>query len=170
MPAGFEEYICDGAFFKAQVPSVWRKTENITAGRQEKEYGADFTGPSNKDGAYARISLLYYGPDHGRMTLEKYLQLNSEPDPLLPVAGEEFGEVKDVKLAGRAAKTFDRKTFDFLPPYAVEQKKIPVYERRVVFPAGKGGFYVLAFHAPADISRELWPVFEKVLDGFSPAK
>lgn len=169
MQPGFKEYTCDGAFFKAQLPSAWQKTENVTTGRQAREYGADFTGPSNQDGAYTRISLIYYGPDHARMTFKKYLDLNSLPDPLLPIAGETFGPVQDVKLAGRAAKSFDRKTFDFIPPYAVRQKKVPVYERKVLLPGEKGGFYALTLHAPADISKEIAPVFEKVLDSFSPA-
>ncbi|MHB0996409.1 MAG: hypothetical protein ACYC2I_08580 [Elusimicrobiales bacterium] len=170
MQPGFMEYTCDGAFFKAQVPSSWKMMENVTTGRQAKEYGADFAGPSNKDGAYTRISIIYYGADHARMTFEKYLDLNSKPDPLLPIAGEAFGQVQDFSLAGRAAKAFDRKTFDFIPPYAVNPKKVPVYERKVVLRGEKGGFYALTLHVPADISREFTATFDKVLDGFSPAR
>ena len=163
----FEDYICDGNFFTARVPKGWPKHESITAGRQAKEYGVDLKGPQGKDGAYLRISLTYYGPDHGRFkTMEKYIRLNTRP--AMPIKGEKYGPVSNIMAANRKGKQFERRAFEFIPPYAVEPKKVPVFERQVVLPGKKGGFYALTYHAPMDLAKENLPVFEKVMLYFKP--
>ena len=160
-------FTCDGNFFTAKVPEGWAKSESISLGRQAKEYGVDFKGPKDKDGAYARISLTYYGPDHRRFkTMEKYINLNSRP--LMAVKGEKYGPVANITAASRRGKRFERRTFDFIPPYAVKPLKVSVFEVQVVLPGKKGGFYALTYHAPMDIEKANMPVFDKVLLDFKP--
>ncbi|MDD5210101.1 MAG: hypothetical protein PHV36_11990 [Elusimicrobiales bacterium] len=171
MPAGFQEYTSDGAFFTAQVPVDWDKSESISEGRLNREFGVSLKGPKSKDGAYLRITLLYYAPDHARFkTVEKYLRLNSRPDPLLTIKGETYSRVSAIVVAHRPAKQFERRTFDFIPPYGVDPKKVPVYEYRVVFPGKKEGIYVLIYHAPEDLKKENLAVFKKIMASFKPAR
>jgi hypothetical protein len=170
-PDGMEPYTADGNFFTALVPSGWEKNENITQGRQSREFGVDLKGPQNKRGAFLRISIIYYSPDHPRFkTHEKYLRLNSKPDPTLRIKGETYGPVKPLTVAGRRGTQFERKTFDFIPPYAVDPKKVPVYEYRAVIPGKKGGFYAIIYHAPEDLRAANAALFKKVLGGFKPLR
>lgn len=171
MPAGFQEYTSDGAFFTAQIPTGWDKNESISEGRLNREFGVSLQGPESKDGAYLRITLLYYAKDHPRFkTVEKYLRLNSRPDPLLTVKGETYGPVTPIVVAHRPAKQFERRTFDFIPPYGVDPEKVPIYEYRVVFPGKKEGMYVLIYHAPEDLKSGSIGVFKKIMASFKPAR
>lgn len=166
-----ENFVCDGGFFTAQVPAGWPKNEAISLRRQAREYGVDLKGPAGKDGVFTRISLTFFGPDHARFkTVEKYLNINSRPDPDFPVPGEKYGPLSVVLVAHRRAQQFELKTFTFVPPDGENPLKVAVYERHVVLPGKKGGFYVLTYHAPADIAKANLPVFEAVLAGFKPAK
>ena len=166
-----ESFTCDGAFFTALLPKGWQKHEAITEGRQNREFGVTLKGPKNADGAYLRISVLFYAADHARFkTADKYLNLNAYPDPTLKIKGETYGPVKAAVVAGRRGQQFERKTFDFIPPYGVKPKKVPVYEQRLVIPVKKGGFYVLSYHAPEDISAKNLPVFKEILKSFKPAQ
>ncbi len=167
--AGFSEYSSEGGLFKAQVPSDWQSGSGAP-GSGAAESSADFAGPTDLQGGRSWIAVTYYGPDHPRMTMAKFMELNSKMDPVLHLPGEVYGPVKDITVAGRAAKTFDRKTFDYVPPYAVHSIKIPVFERFTVVPGLKGGFYTIALHAPEDLADQLLPKYEKVVAGFSPAK
>lgn len=166
-----EKFVCDGNFFTAMVPKGWEKHEGISSGRQAREFGVDLKGPKSKDGVNARISLTYFGADHARYkTMEKYMRINSKADPDFPVAGEEYGPVSVVLVANRRAQVFELKTFTFVPPHAVKPLKVTVFERHIVVPSLKGGFYVLTYHAPADIAKANLPAFEAVVAGFKPAK
>lgn len=170
MPAE-ESYTSDGAFFTAPLPKGWEKSESISEGRQNREFGVDLKGPKSKDGAYLRISLIYYASDHPRFkTVEKYLRLNSRPDPTLRIKGEAYGPVTAVVVANRRGKQFERRTFDFIPPYGVDPKKVPVYEYRAVVPGKKEGFYTLIYHAPEDLRKENFGIFKRILAGFKPAR
>lgn len=169
--AQMEKYTCDGNFFTAMVPKDWAKKENISSGRQAREFGVDLKGPANKDGAFSRISLTYFAPDHARFkTMEKYLRINAAPDPDFPVPGEKYGPLSAVLVGNRRAQQFELRTFSFIPPDAVEPLKVAVYEKHVVVPGLKGGFYVLTYHAPADIAKAGAGVFKAVLAGFKPVK
>lgn len=164
-------FTCDGNFFKAMVPKDWGKTERISAGRQAREFGVDLKGPAGKDGAFSRISLTFFGADHPRFTtMDKYLGINAVPDPDLPIEGERYGPLTKVLVAGRSAKQFELNTFSFIPPYAVNPVKVPIYEKHIVIPGKKGGFYVLTYHAPADIAKANIGVFNAVVKSFKPAK
>ena len=169
--AEFEEYTSDGAFFTALVPKAWARNESISQGRQNREYGVDLKGPKSKDGAYLRISLIYYAHDHPRFkTIEEYLRLNSRPDPTLMIKGETYGAVTSVTVAHRPGRQFERRTFEYIPPYGVDPQKVPIYEYRVVVPGETGGLYALIYHAPEDLQKESLAIFKKILANFKPAR
>lgn len=169
--ADMEQFTSDGNFFTAMVPKAWAKTERISAGRQAREFGADFLGPTSKDGVPARISLTFFGADHDRFTsVDKYLRINAKPDPDMTVEGEKYGPLTKTKIAGRGASQFEVNTFSFIPPNAVNPKEVPIYEKHIVVPGKKGGFYVLTYHAPADIAKANIGVFDAVVKSFKPAK
>lgn len=164
----FKNYTCHMNYFTAKIPKSWVRHENITAGEAAKEYGVHLRGPQNKDGGFTSISIIYYGPDHGRFnSAEKFLKLNSDPNESMPLPGETFGLVETVSIAGRSASQFDKKTFIFIPPYAVEPVKIPMFERTIVL-KGNEGFYALTYSAPEDISGEYMEIFEQVIASFTP--
>jgi len=165
----FEEFVCDMNFFKANVPTDWARHEEITQGRIAKAYGVDLRGPQNKDGAFSRISITYYGPDHRRFrSAEKFLELNATMTVvMLHVEGETIGPVSEVSVAGMTASQFDRRVFLFIPPYSVKSKKIPMFERLIVL-KGKEGFYVLEYSSPEDVANKHIKVFEQVVASFKP--
>lgn len=161
------DFTCDGDYFTAKVPKTWPKNESISMGRQAREYGVDLKGPKGKAGAYTRISLTYYGPDHKRFkTVEKYISLNSKPQ--MNIKGEKYGPVSNVMVASRNGKQFERRTFEYIPPYSVKPVEVPVFELQVVLPGKKGGFYALTYHAPMDLAKENMAVFDEVLLRFKP--
>ncbi|OGR50411.1 MAG: hypothetical protein A2049_03000 [Elusimicrobia bacterium GWA2_62_23] len=165
-PPAMEKFVCDGNVFTAMVPSDWEKEEEIIAGRQEKQYGVDLYSPGEKPAG--AVSLIYFGPDHPRFkTWEKYLAtLRDTKDG---IQGEVVGKLTDTVVNNRYAKTFDKKTFAFIPPYAPEPEKIEMLERYVIIPAKKG-FYALSFKSPKGEAKRHLAVFEKILKSFKPAR
>ena len=80
---------------------------------------------------------------------------------------KEYGPVKDQPVAGRTAKVFERKVYEYLQPESIRPEKIPLYERFVVIPV-KQGFYVLRYTAAQVIAEKYRSVFEKVVSSFKP--
>jgi len=162
-----EPFTCDMNFFKAQVPSDWELNEEITTGRIEKVYGFDLKGPRNSEGAFTSMTVLYYGPDHPRFhASEDFIEANRDTSLSLP--GEKDGPLTPVTVAGVSGQEFIRNVFLFIPPHAVEPKKIPMKERLIILPAAKGGFYTLEYSAPEDAYETYQSVFEQVLNSFKP--
>lgn len=166
--SGFKEFICYRDFFRVKVPAQWVQYEEILMADETKEYGIDLKGPANKDGAFTSITIIYYGPDHGRMTMEKFIELNVHEDKSLRIEGEKYGKITSVVVAGQPASQFDKTEFLFLPIYAVEQVKIPMLKRTIVFKGKKGGFYVLEYSSPEDSFAQYLEIFEKVLASLDP--
>lgn len=161
------EYVCDGGHFTAMIPSGWQKEDDVLVGRREKQYGVDLYAPDRGQDPASTISLIYFGPDHARFkTPEKYIKMQLETRDRVP--GETAGKVKDTVVSHRYSRTLDKRSYDLVPPYSVEQRKVEMFERLVVMPA-KGGFYVLSFKAPKNKAARLLPVFEKILKTFKPA-
>lgn len=164
----FENFICYNNYFTAKIPAGWNKYEDILDGEATREYGVDLQGPQNKDGAYTSITVIYYLPDHVMFqTVEKFIEVNANPNDYMNRHGETVTPVKEIPLAGTSASTFDRKTFLFIPPYAVKPNKIPMFERLIVLKA-KEGFYVLKFSSPEDSYPNYLGTFEKVVKSFKP--
>ncbi len=169
-PVAFEEYLSEGGYFKVILPSGWGKIEQSfgLSSEEKKIYGIDVLGPSSEDGIASKISAHYYAPGNLlHKTMEKFITTHAQPVLGVNLDGEEYGRVKDGRVAGRDAKVFDRKVYEYIPPHAIRPKKIGVYERFVVVPSSKG-FYVLRYRAPENIAEKYQDVFENVISSFEP--
>ncbi len=163
---GSEKFICYKNFFTVNIPTSWEKYEEILAADEEKVYGVDLKGPQNQEGAFTSISVQYYGPDHLMFQFaEKFIEANSK---VRIAEGEKVGPLTTATLAGRPARQFDRNVFLLIPPHAVTPKQIPMFERLIVLPGLKGGFYVLQYSSPEDLSKQYMEIFEKVVASFKP--
>lgn len=162
-----EQFICDGNFFKALVPAEWEKSEEILIGRQEKQYGVDLSAPGGPPSP-ASISLLYYAQDHARFkTWEKYI--STQRATKNRIKGEASGQMKDTVVNNRHAKTFDKRSYDMVPPYSPKAVKVEMFERFLVVPAKKG-FYVLSFKSAKPDAKRYLGTFESVLRSFKPVQ
>jgi hypothetical protein len=169
-PVAFEEYLSEGSYFKVILPSGWSKTEEGfgLSAEEKKVYGIDVLGPSSKDGIVSKISVHYYAPGNLlHKTMETFITIHARPVLGVNLDGREYGQVKDDRVAGRPAKVFERRVYEYIPPDAFKPKKIAVYERFVVMPSNKG-FYVLRYSAPEDIAEKYQSVFEKGISSFEP--
>ena len=163
----FENYISDGNFFTVMIPQGWGKDEDITLGRAAREYGVSLIGPRGMKGTPVMITVLYYGDGkvtHGWIkSAEDFINLNSKPYRGQLLEGEEYGEVREITIAGRKAKKFDNKIFESVSG----SKKILIFYRFVVVPAAIG-FYKLQYEAPSDLTKKYESVFDKVINSFNP--
>jgi hypothetical protein len=169
-PVAFEEYLSEGGYFKVILPSGWAKIEQTfgLSSEEKKVYGIDVLGPRSEDGIHSKISVHYYAPGNLlHKTMEKFITTHAQPVLGVNLDGEEYGRVKDDRVAGRDAKVFERKVYEYIPPHAVKPKKVGVYERFVVVPSNEG-FYVLRYTAPENIAEKYQAVFEKVISSFEP--
>jgi hypothetical protein len=166
----FEEYVSEGGYFKVSLPSTWGKTDESfgLSAEEKKVYGVDILGPSSNDGIASVIAVHYYAPGNLLYeTMEGFINIHAQPALGVNLDGRKYGPVRGAVVAGRPAKVFERKVYEYIPPEALDPKKIAVYERYVVIPAQKG-FYVLRYSAPEDIAEKYKPVFEKVISSFEP--
>jgi len=85
----------------------------------------------------------------------------------LQIEGERYSAVKNVKIAGRPARQFDRTSFEFVPPNLAHSKKVAIFERYAVIVA-KEGFFVLNYYAPMDAARANIKHYEALLASFKP--
>lgn len=163
----FEKYISDGNFFTAMIPQDWEKDEDIILGRAAKEYGVILIGPRGMEGTPVMLTVLYYGDGkdtHGLIkSAEDFINLNSKPYRGQLLEGEEYGEVREITIAGRKAKKFDNKKFVSISG----SKKILIFYKYVVVQAAIG-FYNIQYEAPSDLAKKYESVFDKVINSFKP--
>ncbi|MEK6744302.1 MAG: hypothetical protein AABZ15_11855 [Nitrospirota bacterium] len=180
----YEKFNCEGGYFSVQVPKEWARTEQgHPYGDMTKVYGVKLSGPEERDGAAATISLLYYSGEKFFTDHRQYIntRLNS-------MVREDYNDKKEmapVVVAGLRGVTFTMKTFELvsrsserhIPPkpddgsriYEIvpPSKKVIMAERFIVLPAGKG-FFVLHYRAPVDAAGEYRKIFEDVAGSFQP--
>ncbi len=163
-----EDYTSYDNSFEASVPAGWVRTEDIGNAGTGGETWVDLRGPQNEDGAFTGITFIYYHPDHPRFTsTDKFIRVNTDANDGLLLPGENVGPVVPVTVAGIPARQFERRTFIFIPPYAVDPVKIPMFERVIVL-EGKKGFYVLKFSSPENVYQDYLGIFEEVAGSFKP--
>jgi hypothetical protein len=167
----FEEYISDGEYFSILIPKGWSKDEALMTRRNMKIFGIEIARPMQKeDGFPAKITVEYYAKDNILYkTPKNFIERLSQPDPTMPRRGREYGQVKPAITAGKKAKQFERQIPRLVPPYAVEQKEIQIYEKYIVTLAEEG-FYVFTYQSPMEYARLYIQFFEKVISSFKPFK
>jgi hypothetical protein len=167
-PVAFEEYVSEGGYFKVSLPSGWSKIEQTfgLSAEEKKVYGIDVLGPNSEDGIVSRVSVHYYAPGNLlHKTMETFITIHARPVLGVNLDGREYGQVKDDRVAGRPAKVFERKVYEYIPSDVFKRKKIAVYERFLVVPSNKG-FYVLRYSAPEDIAEQYQGIFDKAISSF----
>jgi hypothetical protein len=186
-----EDYTDGGGYFEASVPKAWTKSSP----QEGKGMGLVLAGPMLGDGLRATLTLSYV--DTGRKvarsysSAEKFLEVQSGPVLGWGPPGEEYGEARDLVLAGRQAKMLDRKVFHFIPSFkplppaqpgderiiyekmAVERipkgRNVLFYEKSIVIPSGSN-FYLLRLECPAETAKHYDEAFERVLKTFTLLK
>lgn len=163
------KYVSDGSYFRCFLPQGWRQAGSMgSAAAEKKVYGVDVVGPAGADGIAPSISVKYYARGNTLFkSAEEFVRIHSKPVAGLGLAGDKYGLVTGMKLAGRTATTFERRKSDFARPRQVENKAIPVFERYIVLPA-KGGFYVLNYYSVFSEAKAGFPAFEGVIRSFEP--
>jgi hypothetical protein len=163
------KYVSEGKYFECAIPGGWTRQE--TAGQsasEKKAYGFEASGPRSPDGIALSVSVYYYGLGNTLYrSAEEFLRLKSKPVAGLQVEGEKYSAVKNVTVAGRAARQFDRTSVEFVPPNLAHSKKIAVFERYAVITA-RQGFFVLSYYAPMDAAKANIKHYEALLASFKP--
>ena len=164
-----EKYVSEGNYFKCVLPKDWRKVDSMGQPASEKKvYGVDIVGPAGTDGIAPSISVEYYAKGNTLFkSASEFVRINSKPIPGLALAGDKYSSVTTIKIAGRKATRFERRSSDFVKPRQVENKQIAVFERYIVLPAGEG-FYALSYYCVFSEAKAKLPVFEAVVKSFEP--
>lgn len=160
-PSAVHPYISDGDLFRVDLPSSWRRNEDITGRRLLRQFGVDAIGPGDDLSGYPRISVMYYAADHKQFrTMDKYVALNSRPAGYALLKGERFLPPGKAVAAGRPAVVLEAVRVEYLPPHSAEPKAVKFLQRQLIFPGKTGGFFVLEYYSPAAAARAFLPLFE----------
>jgi hypothetical protein len=158
------EYVLREGRFAVRPPPGWSAGRDAREDEREKVYGVRLDGPRGADGVLATISLAYYSPAN---TLFKggaaeFVERNTGADGrFVPPAGETTSPVTKTELGGLPARSFTRKSREYLPPDRTDSKEVAVVEEVEVAEA-KEGFYVLQFKASAAQAPKLKRAFAAV--------
>lgn len=162
-------FVSDGNYFKCGIPDDWKRTDRPEDQSRKKIFGVELSGGSDK-GSAVTIGARYFAAGNTLYKkAEDFTRVFSKADPLLPRPGGKYGPVTPLKAGGLEGGQFEREFTEFIPLYSPNPTKVQVKEKYIVIPAGEG-FYVLSFHAPLTLYRKRLPVFEKVLQSFTPLK
>jgi hypothetical protein len=163
------KYVSEGRHFECAIPAGWAMSEAAGQSAAEKKaYGFEASGPRSADGIALSVSVYYYGIGNTvYRSAEEFLRLKSKPVAGLQIEGEKYSAVKNVKIAGRQARQFDRTSFEFVPPNLAHSKKIAVFERYAVITA-RQGFFVLNFYAPLATAKTNVKYYEALAASFKP--
>ncbi len=157
--------------FTVSFPEGWVRAETGLglSSEEKKVYGAELAGPESS-GIAVRIGVHYYAPGNLlQPTAKGFIKLHSRPALGVDPDDGVYGNVKASKVGNYRAEVFDRTTYVYVPPDAMNPKKVPVYERFAVVPVRRG-FYVLRYYAPKETAERYLPAFEAVLSSFRMLK
>ena len=170
----FKEYVSSGNYFKCTIPADWNVyAPGFGLSEEEKKvYGVTLFGPQNGSPVSPEISIHYYAPGNLlHKTMDKFVRIHAEPVFGLESEGQFYGEVRQIGIAGRKAKAFERIDIRFIGQRAINMPQVSIYEKYIVVPAGKDeGFYVLKLSAPAQIKDNYTDIFEESVKSFLPEK
>lgn len=159
----------EGKYFTVAVPAGWTKKDEPLglSDAERKVFGAEFFGPQ-ADGIAALVGARYYAPGNQlQPTAEKFIKVNAAPALGINTSKEVYGKVTAGKAGNYYAKTFERKSYEYMPKEALHPKKVHIYEKFYVVPV-KNGFYVLHYYAPMDLARANLRHFEDFVASFKP--
>jgi hypothetical protein len=168
----FREYVSQGSYFKCSVPAGWSVYDpgfGLSA-EEKKVYGLTLFGPPNGSRVSSTISIYYYAPGNLlHKTMDLFVRRHAAPVPGLAAEGASYGEVRRIMIAGREAKTFERKNIRFIGERSMNPDKVALFEDFIVVPALKdAGFYVLELSVPDEAKNRYTGIFEHVVKSFLP--
>jgi len=161
-------------YFKCSIPANWNIYEPVLglSAEEKKVYGFTLFGPPNESPVAPLISIHYYAPENLlHKTMDIFIRRHS--GPVLGFVAEEksYGEVRQIKIAGREAKTFERIDVRFIGERVTNPPKASIFEKFIVVPAAKDeGFYALKLSVPDKIKDKFTGIFEDVVKSFLPEK
>jgi hypothetical protein len=124
-----ESYSAPDQSFTVFVPKDWKKEEHgHPYGDLTQISGARLTGPNNPDGVPVTISILHYSGTHLFKTPEAFIQ--NQINSIVRIDYDREVTVTDIKIAGRAGKAFQIKTFELV---YFPQHGLPPLQEGVVY-------------------------------------
>lgn len=170
----FVEYVSSGNYFKCNIPADWSVYDpGFGLSEEEKKvYGVTLFGPQNGSQVSTLISIHYYAPGNSlHKTMDKFVRIHSGSILGLEIEGQSYGKIRQIKIAGREAKTFERIDIRFIGERAINMPKVSIYENFIVIPARKDeGFYVLELSVPKEIKDKYKGIFEETVKSFLPER
>jgi len=170
----FVEYVSSGNYFKCSIPADWSVYDpGFGLSEEEKKvYGITLFGPQNGSPVSPLISMHYYAPGNLlHKTMDRFIRIHSEPVFGVASEGQSYGKVRQIKIAGREAKTFERIDIRFIGERAINMPKMLLFEKFIVIPARKdAGFYVLELSVPDAAKDKYTVIFAEVVKSFLPGK
>lgn len=169
----FVEYVSSGNYFKCSIPADWSVYDPGfgLSEAEKKVYGVTLFGPRNGSPVDPVISIHYYAPGNTLYkTMEQFVRIFSEPFGFAS-EGESYGKVRQIKIAGRKAKTFENIAIKFIGERAINMPKMSLFEKFIVIPARKdAGFYVLELSVPDAAKDKYTVIFAEVVKSFLPER
>jgi hypothetical protein len=173
MPA-FVEYKASDDYFKCKIPADWNIYNPVFGLSQEERrvYGLTLLGPQNGGRVPPAISIHYYAPGNlTHDTMNIFVKRHSVPVLGFVEEGESYGEVRQIKFAGRQVKVFERIDIRFIGERIINPLKVSIFEKFIVVPAEKEkGFYAIKLSAPIDTKDKNVAIYEEVLKSFLPQR
>lgn len=171
----FLEYVSSGNYFKCSIPAGWSAYHQVfgLSEEEKKVYGVALFGPQeNTSPVGPAISIHYYAPGNLlHKTMDIFIRRHSGPVLGVAEERESYGEVREIELAGRKAKTFERRKIRLIGHRAINMPEVLLFERFIIIPASKDeGFYVLKLSVPAEIKEKYTGIFGETAKSFSPER
>ena len=170
----FVEYVSSGNYFKCSIPADWSVYDPVfgLSAEEKKVYGVTLLGPQNGSPVSPVISMHYYAPGNLlHKTMDIFIRRHSGPILGFVLEGKSYGKVRQIEIAGREAKIFERIDIRFIGEEAINMPRVSIFEKFIVIPAGKDeGFYVLELSVPDETKDKYKGIFEESVKSFLPER
>jgi len=170
----FIEYVSSGNYFKCSIPADWSVYDPVfgLSAEEKKVYGVTLFGPQNGSPVSPVISIHYYAPGNLlHKTMDIFIRRHSGPILGFVLEGKSYGKVRQIEIAGREAKTFERIDIRFIGEEAINMPRVSIFEKFIVIPARKDeGFYVLELSVPDETKDKYKGIFEESVKSFLPER
>ena len=168
----FKEYASFGNYFQCSIPEDWSVyPPGFGLSEEEKKvYGVILVGPQSKSPIAPLMSIHYYAPGNLlHNTMDVFIRRHSRSNLGIVIEGKSYGQIQEMEVAGRQAKTFERIDIRFIGERVINPTKVPIYEKFVTIPAVSGeGFYVLKLSVLAEMKDAYQGLFEVTVKSFLP--
>jgi hypothetical protein len=150
--------------FSCQVPGAWEASRDRDGEARRKIYELELLGP-RAENAPVMIYASYYAQGNTDFkTYSGFIERNSrDAVGRTKTPTRKYSPVKETKLNGGKAFSFERDVKEFLDPEGDSEETVAVREKFYVLP-GKDGFFVLHYYAPVSAFAKNLPLFSKMAE------